>query len=419
MIASLKPTKLSGTIPAIASKSDAHRLLILAALCRGETRLIMEQRSEDIDATVACLRALGAKIALVPDGVFVHGIERANEYPLLNCSESGSTFRFLLPVATALCEHVRFTGSGRLPDRPIGELLTVLQAHGVAFSAERLPFQTTGKLTGGRFSLPGNVSSQYLTGLLLATPLLEEDSTIFLTTRLESAVYVDITLHALKRFGVQVEAQDGGYAVCGGQAIQSPGELRVDGDWSNAAFFLAAGALGNPVTMTGLHLDSPQGDKAILDALKRFGAHVEVAEDRIIVSPAPLSGCTIDVGETPDLLPILAVLGACASGETRLINAARLRFKESDRLSSVFAMLRALGGRVEELPDALVITGGQLAGGTVDSCRDHRIAMSAAVASIRCANEVTVLGADAVKKSYPGFFEDWTTLGGVATCKPA
>ena len=419
MIASLKPTKLSGTIPAIASKSDAHRLLILAALCRGETRLIMEQRSEDIDATVACLRALGAKIALVPDGVFVHGIERVNEYPLLDCSESGSTFRFLLPVATALCEHVRFTGSGRLPDRPIGELLTVLQAHGVAFSAERLPFQTTGKLTGGRFSLPGNVSSQYLTGLLLATPLLEEDSTIFLTTRLESAAYVDITLHALKRFGVQVEAQDGGYAVCGGQAIQSPGELRVDGDWSNAAFFLAAGALGNPVTMTGLRLDSPQGDKAILDALKRFGAHVEVAEDRIIVSPAPLSGCTIDVGETPDLLPILAVLGACASGETRLINAARLRFKESDRLASASAMLRALGGRVEELPDALVITGGQLAGGTVDSCRDHRIAMSAAVASIRCANEVTILGADAVKKSYPGFFEDWAILGGTATCKPA
>ena len=419
MIASLKPAKLSGTIPTIASKSDAHRLLILAALCRGETRLIMEQRSEDIDATVACLRALGAKIALVPDGVFVHGIERVNEYPLLDCSESGSTFRFLLPVATALCEHVRFTGSGRLPDRPIGELLTVLQAHGVAFSAGKLPFQTTGKLTGGRFSLPGNVSSQYLTGLLLATPLLEEDSKISLTTRLESAAYVDITLHALKRFGVQVEAQEGSYAICGGQAIQSPGELRVDGDWSNAAFFLAAGALGNPVTMTGLHLDSPQGDKAILDALKRFGAHVEVAEDRIIVSPAPLSGCTIDVGETPDLLPILAVLGACASGETRLINAARLRFKESDRLASASAMLRALGGRVEELPDALVITGGQLAGGTVDSCRDHRIAMSAAVASIRCANEVTILGADAVKKSYPGFFEDWATLGGVATCKPA
>lgn len=419
MIASIKPAKLSGTIPAIASKSDAHRLLILAALCPGETRLILEQRSEDIDATIACLRALGAEIMLLPDGVRVRGIERVNENPLLDCGESGSTFRFLLPVAAALCERARFTGSGRLPERPIGELMTVLQAHGVAFSAERLPFETIGKLAGGNFALPGNVSSQYLTGLLLALPKLPQDSTVLLTTRLESAAYVDITLHALKRFGVRVEAQNGGYTVPGGQAIQSPGELRVDGDWSNAAFFLGAGALGNPVTMTGLHLDSPQGDKAILDALRRFGARVETTQEAITISPAALSGCTIDVGETPDLLPILAVLGACAKGETRLVNAARLRLKESDRLASVSAMLRALGGRVEELPDALVISGGQLAGGTVDSVRDHRIAMSAAIASVRCTDQVTILGADAVKKSYPAFYTDFNKLGGFAHCEPA
>ena len=414
MIASLKPTKLCGTIPAIASKSNAHRLLILAALCRGETRLIMKQRSEDIDATVACLRALGAKIALVPDGVFVHGIERVNEYPLLDCSESGSTFRFLLPVATALCEHVRFTGSGRLPDRPIGELLTVLQAHGVAFSAERLPFQTTGKLTGGRFSLPGNVSSQYLTGLLLAQPLLAEPSTISLTTKLESAAYVDITLHALRRFGVSVLVADESYRIPGGQTIHSAGELRVDGDWSNAAFFLVAGAIGAPVRLTGLNLNSPQGDKAILDALLAFGASLKATAKAIFVSPAPLFGCEIDVGETPDLLPILAVLGACANGETRLVNAARLRLKESDRLASVSAMLRALGASVEERADSLIVTGGKLTGGTVDSCKDHRIAMSAAIASIRCRGEVTILGADAVNKSYPAFFEDFNRLGGRA-----
>ena len=417
MIATLSPVKLSGTIPAIASKSDAHRLLILAALCQGETRLILEQRSEDIDATINCLRALGAKIALAPDGVLVHGIARVNDNPLLDCGESGSTFRFLLPVATALCEHARFTGSGRLPERPIGELMQVLQAQGVAFSDERLPFETSGKLTGGSFVLLGNVSSQYLTGLLLATPLLQQDSMISLTTRLESAAYVDITLHALNRFGIAIETQNGGYIVCGGQAMQSPGEQRVDGDWSNAAFFLAAGALGNTVTMTGLHLDSPQGDKAILDALRRFGARVETTADAITISPAELSGCTVDVGETPDLLPILAVLGACATGETRLINAARLRLKESDRLASVFAMLRALGGRAEELPDALVITGGELIGGTVDSCRDHRIAMSAAIASIRCVKQVTILGAEAVKKSYPAFYDDFNKLGGIVHCE--
>ncbi len=414
MIARITPANLGGIVRAIASKSDAHRLLILAALSRGETRLVMEQRSEDIDATISCLRALGAEIALLPDGVFVRGIEQVRENPLLDCGESGSTFRFMLPVACALCEHARFTGSGRLPERPIGELMRVMQAQGVAFSAEQLPFATTGKLSGGDFALPGNVSSQYLTGLLLALPTINEDSTISLTTRLESAGYVDITLHALKRFGVQVRVQDGVYAVSGGQAIQSPGTLPVDGDWSNAAFFLAAGALGDPVTMTGLNPDSPQGDKAILDALRQFGAHVEKKQDSVTVSPAQLTGCTIDVGETPDLLPILAVLGACAAGETRLVNAARLRLKESDRLASVSAMLRALGGTVEELPDALVITGGALTGGTVDSCRDHRIAMSAAIASIRCKHEVTILGADAVNKSYPAFYQDFNHLGGHA-----
>lgn len=414
MIARITPAKLGGTVPAIASKSDAHRLLILAALSRCETRLKMEQRSEDIDATISCLRALGAEIKILPDGVLVRGIERVNENPLLDCGESGSTFRFLLPVAAALCMQARFTGSGRLPERPIGELMRVMQAHGVAFSAERLPFATTGRLTGGDFSLPGNVSSQYLTGLLLALPLTQQDSTITLTTHLESAAYVDITLHALRRFGVEVRVQDGVFAVSGGQTIQSPGMLRVDGDWSNAAFYLAAGALGNPVCMTGLDLDSPQGDKAILSALRMFGAVVETTTDAVSVSPAKLAGCVIDVGETPDLLPILAVLGACAAGKTRLVNAARLRLKESDRLASVSAMLRALGGTVEELSDALVITGGALAGGTVDSCRDHRIAMSAAIAAIRCANEVTILGADAVNKSYPAFYTDYNQLGGHA-----
>ncbi len=414
MNAVIHPAPLSGSIAAIASKSDAHRLLILAALSQGETILKMEQRSEDIDATIGCLRALGAEISLLPDGVLVRGIERVSEDPLLDCGESGSTFRFLLPVATALSAKARFVGSGRLPERPIGELMRAMEQHGVAFSASSLPFSTTGKLTGGAYTLPGNVSSQYLTGLLLALPLLSESSRISLTTKLESAAYVDITLHALKRFGIAVEVTDESYAISGGQTIQSVGERRVDGDWSNAAFFLAAGAIGAPLRMTGLNLNSPQGDKAILDALFAFGATMNATAKAVSVSPAPLFGCEIDVGETPDLLPVLAVLGACASGETRLVNAARLRLKESDRLASVSAMLRALGAKVEELPDSLVITGGKLTGGVMDSCRDHRIAMAAAVASIRCRGDVTILNADAVNKSYPAFFEDFNRLGGHA-----
>jgi 3-phosphoshikimate 1-carboxyvinyltransferase len=214
---------------------------------------------------------------------------------------------------------------------------------------------------------------------------------------------------------VRVEQQGRQYTVFGGRAISSPGTLRVDGDWSNAAFFLAAGALGDPVTVKGLRQDSPQGDKAILDALRRFGAGVEATAESVTVSPAQLVGCTIDVGETPDLLPVLAVLGACAAGKTHLVNAARLRLKESDRLASVSAMIRDLGGLVDERSDALVITGTTLFGGTVDSCRDHRIAMSAAIASIRCKREVAILGAEAVNKSYPAFYQDFGQLGGAIT----
>ena len=203
MNVSILPAKLSGVIPAIPSKSDAHRLLILAALSAGETRIALPQRSDDIDATIRCLRALGASVEPTPDGVRVRGIKQVAENPLLNCGESGSTFRFLLPVASALCDSVRFTGVGRLPDRPIGELMQAMQTHGVSFSGDRLPFTTSGQLKGGSFSLPGNISSQYLTGLLLALPLLPEAGEITLTTRLESAAYVDITLHALRRFGVR------------------------------------------------------------------------------------------------------------------------------------------------------------------------------------------------------------------------
>ena len=414
MIASISPAPLSGKISAVASKSDAHRLLILAALSEGETRLQMEQRSEDIDATIRCLRALGARIELQADGVCVRGIERVPEHARLDCGESGSTFRFLLPVAAALGVSAQFTGEGRLPERPIGELLQALRTHGLRFSSDQLPFHIKGTLLGGAFELPGNISSQYLTGLLLALPLLEQDSRILLTTPLESAAYVDITLHALRRFGANVLVQKNEYRIPGAQSYRSPGNLRVDGDWSNASFFLAAGALAAPVGVSGLSLASPQGDKAMLDALMAFGAGVEATEHAVRVSPARLRGCTIDVGDMPDLLPVLAVIGACASGETRLINAARLRLKESDRLASVSAMLRALGAKVEEQADALVILGGRLTGGDVHSCHDHRIVMAAAIAAIRCEGDVCILGAEAVKKSYPAFFSDYNQLGGKA-----
>jgi 3-phosphoshikimate 1-carboxyvinyltransferase len=408
------PCPLSGEIEAISSKSDAHRLLILAALSDGTTHIRINQRSDDIDATIGCLCAMGAQIEVNPDEITVHGIRTFADDSLLDCRVSGSTFRFLLPVAAACCGSARFTGSGRLPDRPIRELTRVMQSHGVCFSAERLPFSISGRLHGGAYELPGNISSQYLTGLLLALPMAEERSTITLTTNLESAAYVDITLSALNRFSVRVSAEDGVYTISGRQRCVSPGSVRADGDWSNAAFFLAAGALGNTIRLNGLNMESPQGDKAILDILRKFGANVSVADDAVTVSPAILSGFEIDVGEIPDLLPILAVVAACAKGETHFFNAARLRLKESDRLHTTAKLINGLGGYATESSDGLVIRGGTLYGGTVDSFHDHRIAMAAAIAAIRCQGPVTILDAGSAAKSYPTFYEDYKKLGGNA-----
>lgn len=414
MNVTITPAPLTGTLPAVPSKSDAHRALICAALADRPTTLWLPRTSADIEATCGCLRSLGADITRRDDHVTVRPISSVPEHPVLDCGESGSTFRFLLPVAAAICSSsVRFTGRGRLPERPIGPLKAAMESHGVAFSGETLPFELSGRLTGGAYSLPGNVSSQYITGLLLAFPKLALDSTLTLTTALESAAYVDITLHALSRFGVQVWAAGGVYRMPGAQTFRSPGKISVDGDWSNAAFFLAAGALGRSLTLTGLDLHSPQGDKAVLALLRTFGARVMVSGCDVTLSPGPLTGGAVDVSEIPDLLPVLAVTAACGSGQTRFTNARRLRLKESDRLASTSAMLRSLGGSVQELPNGLIVQGGGLTGGTVDGCNDHRIVMAAAIAAICCTVPVTITGAEAVSKSYPAFFEDYTKLGGV------
>ncbi|MBR2743092.1 MAG: 3-phosphoshikimate 1-carboxyvinyltransferase [Clostridia bacterium] len=407
------PSRLSGAVSAIPSKSDAHRLLICAALSDRQTELIMDKTSEDIDATVSCLSALGARIERKDGAILVTPIIKTAETPVLDCMESGSTFRFLLPVACALYERVRFTGRGRLPKRPIGELTSQMKRRGVSFSADALPFETAGRLSGGDYELPGNVSSQYITGLLLALPKTREGGVIRLTTELQSSPYVDITLGALKKFGVDVKKGENTYEVERRQRFSSPGRVNVEGDWSNAAFFLCAGAINAPVTVTGLDIASPQGDKAIIEVLRRFGADVKIKGNAVTVSPAALKACEVDLGETPDMLPILSVLAAYAEGETRFVNAARLRLKESDRIASCENMLRALGVSASSDADSLTVAGGRIAGGTIDSAGDHRIAMAAATAALSAAGAVTIKGAHAVNKSYPTFFEDFKKLGGV------
>ena len=390
---SISPAPISGQIPSIASKSAAHRLYICAALAKDSTQIICDGSSKDIAATRACLEAAQSSDAQLP------------------CGESGSTLRFLLPVMAALGKDVTFRMEGRLPQRPLSPLDAQLTAHGVSLSRPGPELlRVSGRLTPGEYTLPGNVSSQFISGLLFALPLLDGPSTLTVTGKVESAPYIDMTLDALAQFGIQPEKNGNTYHIQP-QPYTSPGTVRVEGDWSNAAFWLCAGALSGPVTVCGLDTNSLQGDKAVVPLLERFGAKTEQIGDRVTVSPGPLTAVDIDAAAIPDLVPVLSVIAAAARGTTRIYHAQRLRLKESDRIQSVCRMLASLGAKAEETEDGLLIHGGfPLSGGSVDSCNDHRIAMAAAVASVLCSGPTTVLGAEAVEKSYPDFWAHLRTL---------
>ena len=399
MRAVIHPSRLSGEIRAVASKSQAHRLLICAALADTLTVVECATVSADIDATAACLTALGADIRR-DDGAFVvTPIKKVPEQAVIDCGESGSTLRFLLPVLCALGTETTVVMHGRLPQRPLSPLWEELIAHGASPSR---PTEDTlavsGRIGGGTYTLAADVSSQFISGLLFALPLTGEAGRIALTGTLESASYVDMTRRALARFGVTASAEDGGFAVPAGSRYTSPGRAEVEGDWSNAAFWICADRiLGGTLSITGLDPASPQGDRA-----------AETASLRIAAGSA-----VIDCRDIPDLVPVLAVLAAVSPGTTRFVNAGRLRIKESDRLASTAALLRALGGTVTEQPEGLEIVGRpRLTGGEVDSANDHRIAMSAAIAALACDGPVLLHGAQAVNKSYPDFWTDYQRLGG-------
>ncbi len=410
MIIRIEPTHLSGRIDAIPSKSDAHRILIAAFLSDEKNDILLQSSSKDIDATIECIKALGAKVEKKGNHLIVEKGSLPKE-AVLNCNESGSTFRFLVPVASAICEKVSFNGGGRLPERPIKDLLDALRSNGTIFSSDTLPFTKTGKLSSGVFELPGNVSSQYITGLLLALPLLDKSSEIRLTTALESAPYVDITINTLNRFGIEIERRSNSFYVKGNQKYKSPKVITIDGDWSNSSYFLAAGLIGDKVSVNGLDVNSPQGDKEIIKIFERLGGKVEIGEG-ITTFPSRLKGCEIDVSEIPDMFPTLAVLATAAEGKTKFVGTARLRAKESDRIKTTASLITSLGGKVNILDDGVEIEGSRLTGGCVDAENDHRIVMATALASILCSEEVTINKAEAVAKSYPSFFEDFKKLGG-------
>ena len=409
------PGARTGEVHIPASKSQAHRMLLCAAMGEKEVTLRCRGLSKDILATVACLKALGASVDA--EGEVLHLRPVSAPPPglcLLPCGESGSTLRFLLPLVGALGASAVFEREGRLPERPIEPLGRELCRNGMDIRSDGARLSCSGQLRPGAFSLPGNISSQYISALLMTLPLLEGESTLHIEGALESAAYVAMTEEVLRLGGVRTEKTGYGYRIPGGQRCRFAPELSVEGDYSNAAFFLCAGALSERgIRVTGLDPQSRQGDRAIVPLLEEMGAQVASDGSSVTVKRDALHGITIDASPIPDLIPVLSVVAAAASGETRVIHAQRLRLKESDRLHSTTQMLRALGAEAEELPDGLVIRGGRtLAGGTVDACGDHRIAMSAAVAGGICRGAVTICGSECVQKSYPDFWTDFQQLKG-------
>lgn len=379
MTCTITPGHLRGDITVIPSKSQAHRLLICAAFADKPTQLICNDTNRDIEATASCLRALGAQILATDSGYTVFPVEHIPESAVLNCRESGSTLRFMLPIVGALGVDATFLLEGRLPSRPLSPLWEEMERMGCTLSR---PTENTirciGKLQSGEYVIDGGVSSQFITGLLFAHRLMT-DCTLTITGKLESKPYIDLTNAAISVF----------------EGRHSPGYVSVEGDWSNGAFWLAANSLGCDLSIHGLNADSLQGDRAVVDILQQLERGMP----------------TVSAADIPDLIPILSVVAAAKHGAV-FTDIQRLRLKESDRVASVFAMLEALGGTATATEDTLNVYPATLRGGTVDSHNDHRIAMSAAIAATVCSAPVTILGADAVSKSYPRFWAEYRRLGG-------
>ncbi|MSS19077.1 3-phosphoshikimate 1-carboxyvinyltransferase [Pseudoramibacter porci] len=417
----IQPNPIGGTVQVPPSKSLSHRALICAALADGESTLEHLLVSEDIVATCGVLEALGAKIEkLNADGskLKIKGCGRPFVGNItLDCHESGSTVRFLMPLAAINAKNVILTGKGRLPKRPLEPYRPIFEASQISWKTEgtdALPLILNGTLKPGDYKMPGNVSSQFISGLLFALPLLDHPSTLRVTTPLESRPYVDLTLGVLKRYGISIDVSEDGrfYTIPGAQHYHAA-DYSVEGDFSQAAFWFAFGVNGRAVRCENLPKTSLQGDAVIIPLIRQMGGQVEWQDGAWVAQPSVRHGIDMDVSQCPDLMPILAVLAATAEGQSRIVGAGRLRLKESDRLSAMADLLTRLGVRVEEAPDGMTIWGvSQLTGGEIDTVNDHRIAMAAAAASECCSGPMIIRGAEAVGKSYPDFWQDFRQNGG-------
>ncbi len=413
----IKPRTLSGEIEAISSKSDVHRILIAAALAKGTTACFFTTLSEDIQATVDVLSAMGAKIDIrESDGGYVAtvcGISTMPQGVTLNANECGTTARLLLPIAAALGDAFTLTGKSGLRKRPFADLCAAMAENGSACSDTFLPISVRGRLQSGIFSIRGDVSSQYISGLLFALPLCAGDSELHITSPLVSAGYIDMTLATLAKFGIEIEKTDYGFFIQGRQIYKASGTYKAEGDWSNSAFWICAGVIGENITVSGLDTNSFQKDKDILKVLTRAGAGLRITRETIQSTRSDLLAVSFDGENMPDALPVLATVLCLAKGQSVIRGGARLKIKESDRIATTVSMLRALGASITATDDGFIINGVEsLHGGVVDAANDHRIAMCAAIAAQRATDDVIIRGAECVNKSYPTFFEDFRKLGG-------
>ena len=421
------PTKLKGTVVAPSSKSMGHREIICAGLAAGTSIIDNISMSKDIEATMRCLKAINVAVDEIPS--MIEGRKAlqisGTGHPMaaadsVDCGESGSTLRFFLPLGANLNCPLTFTGHGKLVSRPLQAYYDIFDEKFIQYFNDNgcLPVTVNGHLTPGTYKLPGDVSSQFVSGLLFALPLLNGDSIIEITSPLESSAYVDMTINCLAKFGVQIENERGlhrRYLVKGKQHYQAQ-DSQVEGDWSQAAFWTVGGSLGDGITCQGVNVNSLQGDQAVVDIMERMGAVIKQDANSVTVNGGATKATVIDAANCPDIIPVLTVLAAVSEGTTKIINAGRLRIKECDRLAAMTSELNKMGAQITEEPEGLTIVGkpqGLVGGVQVDAWNDHRIAMSLAIAAQKCAAPIILTGAESVAKSYPTFWEDYKRVGGL------
>ena len=420
----IKPGNLKGTIEIPPSKSYSHRAVIAAALAENgkKSKIDNLKFSVDITTTTDIMENWGAEIERFESALEIigNGGKVAPRDKYVQCNESGSTIRFLIPVGITSENELVFDGKGKLVDRPLDSYYKIFKEQGLKYeiTGGKLPLTVNGKLKPGNYEIDGNISSQFITGLLYALPLLEGDSKLIINKNLESKGYVDLTLEILKLAGIEIVNNDYKSFDIRGNQTYKPFNYTVEGDYSQVAFWIVAGIISanrdNEVKCLHVNKNSLQGDREIIEIVTRMGANLEIFDDYVIVKPSKTKGTVIDISQCPDIGPVLTVLAALSEGETRIINGERLRIKESDRITSIKTELNKLGGNVSEEGDSLIIQGvEEFRGGvTVNAWNDHRIAMSLAVASTRCEEEIILEEAESVRKSYPHFWDDFVKMGG-------